>query len=159
MEMTKAEVTKMTKYAKQLQIEVNKDPVKMRSELLDHINDLETCPKDITTWYNKQIEAEEEAEAAAAQAEKLVAVKEKAAKAKTSSKKSDVPKSQFNHRLHTQAGKIDECLKKGATYEDICTQADIKLGRVKEHMKHLEKKHGCVFEEMKNGKVKIASCA
>ena len=159
MEMNKTEVATMTKFAKQLQIEVNKDPVKMRNELLDHINDLETCPKDITTWYNKQIEAEEEAEAATLQAEKLVAVKEKAAKAKASPKKSDVPKSEWNHRLSTQAGKIDECLKKGSTFEDICAYADIKAGRIKEHMRHLTEEHGCTFEELKNGKTKIVSCA
>ena len=157
--ITKAEAAKMKKFAKQLQIEVEKDPAKMRDALLDHINELENPPKEITTWYNKQVDLEEKAAEADAKAKKLTETKEKAAKAKTSAKKSDVPKSEFNHRLSTQAGKIDEMLKKGATYEDICAYASIKLGRVKDHMRHLTDEHGCTFDTLKNGKVKIAVCA
>ena len=43
--ITKAEAAKMKKFAKQLQIEVEKDPAKMRDALLDHINELENPPK------------------------------------------------------------------------------------------------------------------
>ena len=160
MELTKTEVSKIKKYAKELGVEnLPKEPADMRLTLLTHINEIPEgeCPKEIETWFNTQIELEQEAEKIKEKAAKLSETKEKAKAKKSTPKagKSSVPKSPYNHRLHTQAGKMDECLLKGSTMEEIEKYAECKKGRVNAHKNHLETAHNVKFETSKTGKIKI----
>jgi hypothetical protein len=171
MEIAKTEVARMKKFAKVVGLtEVPKDPVAMRSSLMNFINEMPDgqCSKEVEDWFNMQVDLEEEVLAVEEKAGKLKEVKAKAEKAKAAPKtapkakaeaKSSVPKSPYNHRLSTQAGMMDEALRKGATLEEIEKEAGCTKGRIHGHMKHLEEKHCVKFETSKTGKIKIVKAA
>jgi len=73
----------------------------------------------------------------------------KAAKKKVEKTKNKSDRTKWNHSRNFQAGKIDDRIISGAkSIQKIAEGLELPLGRVKEHIKHLNKKHDFVF----NGK-------
>ena len=56
-------------------------------------------------------------------------------------KKESKERNEFKHAIGTQSAQIDELLKKGSDLKTMAEKVGSSKGRVKSHIKHLEKDH------------------
>jgi hypothetical protein len=97
--------------------------------------------------------AEAAAAAAPAEGEKKKGKKEKKAKEPKEKKERKPPtppvkeKNKYGHVINTQASKIDECLEKGGTLEELGKASETNSGRVLRHIKHLKNDKKVTIEE------------